>query len=56
MWQVRSDSAIQTVCSKEAYTENFRKISRKTKKMCANIPTGFFYIASFKGTKMSKND
>ena len=26
-WQVRSDSAIQTACSKEPYTENFRKIS-----------------------------
>ena len=40
--QVRFDRAIQTASKKEAYAENFRKIGRKTKKMCANIPIGFF--------------
>ena len=48
----RSDSAIQTASSKEAYTKNFRK-------MCANIPTGFFYLLPLlkvlKLAKTSKN-
>jgi hypothetical protein len=46
----------QTVCLKEAFTEIFRKIGQKTKKMCANIPTSSFYLLPLiKVLKRTKN-
>ena len=39
--------AIQTASKKDPYAENFRKIGWKTKKMCANIPIGFFVRCPF---------
>ena len=41
--------AIQKASEKDAYAENFRKIGWKTKKMCANIPIGFFVQCPFCG-------
>ena len=42
--------AIQTASKKDAYAESVRKIGRKRKKMCANIPIGFFVHCPFQTT------
>ena len=46
---VRSDlnAPFQRPQKKDDYAENFRKIGRETKKMCANIPIGFFVHCPF---------
>ena len=39
--------AILTALKKDTFAKNFRKIGWKTKKMCANIPIGFFVHCPF---------